>query len=103
MTRGTGVSGKELADYATNSFGPFYDLATVLGVTWLATVLQVDAIISPGDTGLVYMSTTARLSFALQPVRGRPDLPQPAQPPPGAVGQRAARRRRGLFDVPAVG
>jgi amino acid transporter len=53
------------ASLGTGSFGPFYDLATVLGVTWLATILQVDAIISPGDTALVYLSTTSRLSFAL--------------------------------------
>ncbi|MGI8753907.1 MAG: APC family permease [Acidimicrobiales bacterium] len=53
------------AALASNSFGPFYDLATVLGVTWLATVLQVDAIVSPGGTALIYMGTTSRLSFAL--------------------------------------
>jgi amino acid transporter len=53
------------AGFGKGSFGPFYDLATVLGVTWLATVLQVDAIISPGGTALVYMSTTSRLSYAL--------------------------------------
>jgi amino acid transporter len=53
------------ANLASNSFGPFYDIATVLGVTWLATVLQVDAIVSPGGTALVYLSTTSRLSYAL--------------------------------------
>lgn len=53
------------AGLGSHSFGPFYDLATVLGVTWLATVLQVDAIVSPGGTALVYMSTTSRLSFGL--------------------------------------
>lgn len=53
------------ANLAANSFGPFYDIATVLGLTYLATILQVDAIISPGGTGLVYLSTTSRLSFAL--------------------------------------
>jgi amino acid transporter len=53
------------AGMAAKSFGPFYDLATVLGITWLATVLQIDAIVSPGGTALVYMGTTSRLSFAL--------------------------------------
>ncbi|HEX3828704.1 MAG TPA: APC family permease [Sporichthyaceae bacterium] len=53
------------AKLASNSLGPFYDLATVLGLTWLATILQLDAIISPGGTAMVYISTTSRLSFAL--------------------------------------
>lgn len=65
LTRGTGVSAKELADYATSNFGPFYGIATVAGLSWLAYVLQVDAIVSPGGTGLVYLGTTSRLSFAL--------------------------------------
>jgi amino acid transporter len=49
----------------TKGFGPFYELATIVGLTWLATLLQVDAIVSPGGTALVYLSTTSRLSFAL--------------------------------------
>lgn len=53
------------ASLASNSFGPFFDLATVLGLTWLATVLQVDAVVSPGGTALAYLGTTSRLSFAL--------------------------------------
>jgi amino acid transporter len=53
------------ASLGSNDFGPFYDLSTVLGLTWLATVLQLDAIVSPGGTALVYIGTTSRLSFAL--------------------------------------
>jgi amino acid transporter len=53
------------AGLGSNDFGPFYDLSTVLGLTWLATVLQLDAIVSPGGTALVYIGTTSRLSFAL--------------------------------------
>ncbi|HEX3611338.1 MAG TPA: APC family permease [Sporichthyaceae bacterium] len=53
------------AGLASNNLGPFYDLATVLGLTWLATVLQLDAIVSPGGTALVYISTTSRLTYAL--------------------------------------
>jgi amino acid transporter len=53
------------AGLANATFGPFYSLATVLGVTWLATLLQADAIVSPGGTALIYMGTTSRLSFAL--------------------------------------
>ena len=65
LTRGTGVSASQLADYATSNFGPFYAIATVAGLSWLAFVLQVDAVVSPGGTGLVYLGTTSRLSFAL--------------------------------------
>ncbi len=53
------------ANLAVHGFGPFYQLATVVGLTWLATMLQVDAVVSPGGTSLVYMSTSSRLSFAL--------------------------------------
>jgi amino acid transporter len=65
LTRGTGVSSQQLSDYATSNFGPFYGIATVAGLTWLAYILQVDAIVSPGGTGLVYLGTTSRLSYAL--------------------------------------
>jgi amino acid transporter len=46
-------------------YGPFAGLATALGVSWLATVLYADAIISPAGTGLLYVGTSARISFAL--------------------------------------
>jgi len=46
-------------------FGPFAGLATVLGLSWLATLLYIDAIISPGGTGLLYVGTSARLSFGM--------------------------------------
>ena len=47
------------------AFGPYATLATVAGVGWLASILYVDAVISPGGTGLVYAGTSARLSYAL--------------------------------------
>ena len=50
---------------ASGSFGPLAATATVLGVTWLAVLLYVDAIISPGDTGLIYAGVTARLSYGM--------------------------------------
>jgi amino acid transporter len=46
-------------------FGPFAGLATALGLGWLAVLLYTDAIISPGGTGLLYVGTSARLTFAL--------------------------------------
>jgi amino acid transporter len=46
-------------------FGPYYTIAIAVGAGWLATILLVDAVISPGGTGLIYLGTSARLSYAL--------------------------------------
>ncbi|HEX8934960.1 MAG TPA: APC family permease [Pseudonocardiaceae bacterium] len=46
-------------------FGPYATLATGLGLGWLAAILYVDAFISPAGTGLIYVGTSARLSYAL--------------------------------------
>ncbi|HEY0239731.1 MAG TPA: APC family permease [Friedmanniella sp.] len=50
-------------------YGPYYTLAIQSGVAWLAVILIIDAVISPGGTGLIYVGTTARISYAL----GLPD------------------------------
>ncbi|WP_422934788.1 APC family permease [Sinomonas sp. P47F7] len=47
------------------SFGPYYDLAVAAGAGWLASVLLIDAVVSPAGTGLVYLGTSARISYAL--------------------------------------
>jgi amino acid transporter len=52
------------APYTTFS-GPFAQLATVLGLGWLATILYIDAVISPGGTGLIYTTATSRVSYGL--------------------------------------
>jgi amino acid transporter len=49
----------------TNTFGPFAALATTLSLGWLAVVLYIDAVVSPGGTGLIYTGSSARLSYAL--------------------------------------
>jgi amino acid transporter len=46
-------------------FGPYATLATGLGLGWLAVILYIDAFISPAGTGLLYIGTSARLSYAL--------------------------------------
>ncbi|HJP74271.1 MAG TPA: APC family permease [Pseudonocardiaceae bacterium] len=46
-------------------FGPYATLATSLGLGWLAVILYIDAFISPAGTGLIYVGTSARLSYAL--------------------------------------
>ena len=47
------------------AFGPLAALATTLGLTWLALLLYIDAFISPADTGLIYTTITARVSYAM--------------------------------------
>ena len=49
----------------TNDFGPLAALATILGLGWLAVLLYIDAIVSPGDTGLIYTTITSRISYAM--------------------------------------
>jgi amino acid transporter len=56
------------------SFGPYYTLATSVGLGWLGTILIVDALISPGGTGLVYLATTSRLSYSLSRTRFLPPV-----------------------------
>ncbi len=53
-------------------FGPYATLATAAGAAWLASVLYVDAFISPAGTGLLYLGTSSRLSYALGRERTAP-------------------------------
>ena len=48
-----------------SDYGAWYTLALAVGAGWLATVLIIDAVVSPAGTGIVYVGTTARLSYAL--------------------------------------
>jgi amino acid transporter len=50
--------------FATFS-GPFANLATLVGLGWLATIVYIDAIVSPGGTGLIYTTATSRVSYGL--------------------------------------
>jgi amino acid transporter len=58
----------------TNDFGPLAALATALGLGWLAVLLYIDAIVSPGDTGLIYTTITSRISFAMARNRNAPRI-----------------------------
>lgn len=60
MTQGTWAS----ASYHALT-GPFAQVAMVAGFGWLAWILYVDAIVSPGGTGLIYVTATSRVSFGL--------------------------------------
>jgi amino acid transporter len=49
----------------TNDAGPLAAIASLIGLAWLSTLLLVDAVVSPADTGLIYTTVTARLSYAM--------------------------------------
>ncbi|MFE9423285.1 APC family permease [Kitasatospora sp. NPDC006697] len=45
--------------------GPFAGLAALIGLGWLATVLYIDAVVSPAGTGLIYITSSSRISYGL--------------------------------------
>lgn len=48
--------------------GPFAGLAAGLGLIWLVKLLYVDAIVSPSGAGLVYVTSTARILYAMSQI-----------------------------------
>ena len=59
-----GESNSNPAVVALNA-GPFYTVTKVAGLAWLAFILRLDAVISPGGTGLIYLTSSSRISFGL--------------------------------------
>ncbi len=57
--------GNPLGSTGASNYGAWYTIALAVGATWLGTVLIIDAVVSPGGTGLVYLGTTARISYAI--------------------------------------
>jgi amino acid transporter len=53
------------ANVATINSGPFAGLAGIVGLSWLAFILRLDAIISPFGTGLIYQTSGSRVSYGL--------------------------------------
>lgn len=56
----------------TGEAGPFAGLAASLGIGWMATLLYIDAYISPGGTGLMYITGGARILFAVGEMNAGP-------------------------------
>jgi amino acid transporter len=54
--------------------GPFAAFATILGLQGLASLLYVDAIVSPTGTGVAYTGATARINYALAENGQLPEL-----------------------------
>lgn len=49
----------------TGDFGPFAGIALTLGIFWLLKLLYIDAGVSPLGAGLIYMTSTARILYAM--------------------------------------
>src|SRR4051794_15273786 len=45
--------------------GPFAEIATLLSIGWLATIIYIDAFVSPAGTGLIYTTGSSRLAYGL--------------------------------------
>jgi amino acid transporter len=54
-----------LANDAGLSSAPFYTIAKVAGIAWMAWILRLDAVISPAGTGLIYLTSASRISYGL--------------------------------------
>jgi amino acid transporter len=54
--------------------GPFAGLAGLVGLGWLAIILRIDAFISPFGTGLIYLTSTSRVSYGLGRNRYYPQI-----------------------------
>jgi amino acid transporter len=54
--------------------GPFAGLAALVGIGWLATILRIDAFVSPSGTGLIYTTGTSRIGYGLSRNRYFPQI-----------------------------
>ena len=50
--------------YASLAY-PLAGVATLASIGWLAVILYIDAVISPGGTALIYATSTSRISYGL--------------------------------------
>ncbi len=48
--------------------GPFAGLAIGLGLIWLVKLLYIDAVVSPSGAGLIYVTSTARILYAMSQI-----------------------------------
>jgi amino acid transporter len=54
--------------------GPFAAVASLAALGWLATILRIDAFVSPFGTGLVYQTSTSRVGYGLARNRYYPQI-----------------------------
>jgi amino acid transporter len=61
----SGAANPAVAHLYTTFTGPWAQIAALVSLGWLATVLYIDAVISPLGTGLIYTAAGARVSYGL--------------------------------------
>jgi amino acid transporter len=61
------VNGWENLSFA-GDVGPFAGLAAGLGLVWLVKLLYIDATVSPAGAGLIYVTSTARIIYAMSQI-----------------------------------
>jgi amino acid transporter len=69
--------GKGFAGIASTnpvSIYPFAAVAALAGLGWLATLLHIDAFVSPFGTGLIYQTSTSRVGYGLARNRYYPQI-----------------------------
>jgi amino acid transporter len=54
--------------------GPFAFVAGAVALGWLATLLRIDAVVSPFGTGLIYQTSTSRVGYGLARNRYFPQI-----------------------------
>lgn len=63
-----------LGPNASADQGAWHTLAVAVGAGWLAAIIVIDGVVSPAGTGIVYVGTSARLSYALGEEREMPAM-----------------------------
>jgi amino acid transporter len=63
-----------LKDNPSLELGPLAFIAGAAGLGWWATILRVDAVISPSGTGLIYQTSTSRVGYGLARNRYYPQI-----------------------------
>jgi amino acid transporter len=58
----------------TGHSGPFASIVGTLGITWLAVLIYMDAIVSPFGTGFLFTAGTARVNYALAEINFFPKI-----------------------------
>ena len=71
MCPATGICPANVSEVVS---GPFAGVAGLAGLSWLAVILRADAVVSPFGTGLIYQTSTSRVSYGLGRNRYYPQI-----------------------------
>jgi amino acid transporter len=55
-------------------YGPYAELATSLGVGWVATLIYIDAVVSPGGKAMLYVATSPRITYSMSKAHTFPNV-----------------------------